>query len=56
MDDKTYNRITTIILFIVGLAGLVISLFHAIPIYGPIGLIGVIISICIIILGLDKDT
>lgn len=56
MDDKTYNRITSIIELVLGVGGLLVSLIHAIPAYGPIGLVALVISIGVLILGLDKDT
>ena len=56
MDDKTYNRITSIIELLLGVGGLIVSVFHAIQTYGPLGLIAVIVSIGVLILGLDKDT
>ena len=56
MDDKTYNRITSIIELVLGVGGLLVSLVHALPAYGVLGFVPMIISICVIILGLDKDT
>lgn len=56
MSDKTYNRITSIILLIVGVGGVLVSLVHAFPAYGALGLVPLLISLGAIILGLDKDT
>ena len=56
MTDKTYNRITAILLFIFGVGGVLVSLVHAIPTYGVIGVAPLVISIGAIIIGLDKDT
>ena len=56
MDNKTYNRITSIILLIVGVGGVLVSLVHAIPLYGALGIVPLILSIGAMILGLDKDT
>lgn len=56
MSDKTYNRITSIILLIVGVGGVLVSLVHAFPLYGALGLVPLLISLGAIILGLDKDT
>lgn len=56
MTDKTYNRITAILLLIFGVGGVLVSLVHAIPTYGVIGVAPLFISIGAIIIGLDKDT
>ena len=56
MDDKTYNRISAILLLTLGVGGILVSLTYAIPAHGFAGLIALLISICSIILGLDKDT
>ena len=56
MTDKTYNRITAILLLIFGVGGVLVSLVHAIPTYGVIGIVPLLISIGALIIGLDKDT
>ena len=56
MSDKTYNRITSAILLVVGVGGVLVSLVHAFPLYGALGLVPLLISLGAIILGLDKDT
>ena len=56
MDNKTYNRITSTILLIIGAGGVIISTAHAIPLYGAVGLVPLVLSIGALILGLDKDT
>ena len=56
MSDKTYNRITSVILLVVGVGGVLVSLVHAFPLYGALGLVPLLISLGAIILGLDKDT
>ena len=56
MSDKTYNRVTSIILMVFGVGGILVSLVHALPAYGAMGLVPLLISIGALILGLDKDT
>jgi hypothetical protein len=56
MDEKTYNRVTSILLLIIGCGGVLVSLVHAIPTYGAIGVVALILSLGALILGLDKDT
>ena len=56
MKDKTYNRITAILLLIVGVGGVLMSLVHAIPTYGALGIVPMILSIGALIMGLDKNT
>ena len=56
MNDKTYNRIMSAVLLILGVGGVLVSLVHAIPTYGAIGLVPLIISVGAMILGLDKET
>ena len=56
MKDKTYNRIMSIILLIIGVGGVLVSLVHAIPTYGPLGMVALLISLGALIMGLDKDT
>ena len=56
MKDKTYNRIIAIILLIVGAGGVLVSLVHAIPMYGALGIVPMILSVGALIMGLDKDT
>jgi hypothetical protein len=56
MSDKTYNRIMSAILLVVGTGGVLVSMVHAIPTYGALGLVPLIISLGALILGLDKKT
>ena len=56
MANKTYNRITAALLLFFGVGGVLVSLVHAIPAYGALGLVPMILSVGTIILGLDKDT
>lgn len=56
MANKTYNRITAALLLFFGVGGVLVSLVHAIPVYGALGMIPLVISVGTIILGLDKDT
>ena len=56
MANKTYNRITAVLLLFFGVGGVLVSLVHAIPAYGALGMIPLVISVGTIILGLDKDT
>lgn len=56
MSDKTYNRVTSILLMVFGVGGILVSLVHALPLYGAMGLVPLLISIGALILGLDKDT
>ena len=56
MSDKTYNRVTSILLLVFGVGGILVSLVHALPLYGAMGLVPLLISIGALILGLDKDT
>ena len=56
MKDKTYNRLTAFLYLIVGAGGVVVSLAHAIPLYGALGIIPFLLSIGILIVALDKDT
>lgn len=55
-DNKLYERVMSIILLVLGVGGLLVSLTYAIPAHGLPGFVAVIVSICTIILGLDKDT
>lgn len=55
MKDKTYNRITSAILLIVGVGGVLMSLVYAIPTHGMfVGMVTICISIGSLILGLEK--
>ena len=56
MKDKTYNRIMAFVYFILGAGGVIVSLVHAIPMYGALGIIPLLLSIGILIVALDKDT
>ena len=56
MKDKTYNRISAIILGVLGIGGLLVSLVHAIPMYGALGIVPFLLSIGLLIMALDKDT
>lgn len=56
MKDKTYNRISAIVLGILGIGGLLVSLVHAIPMYGALGIVPFLLSIGLLIMALDKDT
>jgi hypothetical protein len=56
MKDKTYNRITAILLLIIGAGGVLVSLVHAIPVYGALGIVPMILSVGALIMGLDKNT
>lgn len=56
MKDKTYNRISAIVLGILGIGGLLVSLIHAIPMYGAMGIVPFLLSIGLLIMALDKDT
>jgi hypothetical protein len=56
MKDKTYNRIMAFVYFILGVGGVLVSLVHAIPMYGALGIIPFLLSIGILIVALDKDT
>jgi hypothetical protein len=56
MKDKTYNRIMAFVYFILGAGGVVVSLVHAIPVYGALGIIPFLLSIGVLIIALDKDT
>lgn len=56
MKDKTYNRISAIVLGILGIGGLLVSLIHAIPMYGALGIVPFLLSIGLLIMALDKDT
>ena len=55
MKDKTYNRITSAILLIGGVGGILMSLVYAIPTHGMfVGMVTICISIGSLILGLEK--
>ena len=56
MKDKTYNRISAIVLGLLGIGGLLVSLVHAIPMYGALGIVPFLLSIGLLIMALDKDT
>lgn len=56
MKDKTYNRISAIVLGILGIGGLLVSLVHVIPMYGALGIVPFLLSIGLLIMALDKDT
>ena len=56
MKDKTYNRISAIVLGILGIGGLLVSLIHAIPMYGALGIVPFLLSVGLLIMALDKDT
>ena len=56
MKDKTYNRLMAFIYFVLGVGGVLVSLVHAIPMYGTLGIIPFLISIGVLIVALDKDT
>ena len=56
MKDKTYNRITAFIYMLLGIGGVLVSLVHAIPMYGALGIIPLLLSIGLLIVALDKDT
>lgn len=55
MKDKIYNRITSAILLIGGVGGVLMSLVYAIPTHGMfVGMVTICISIGSLILGLEK--
>ena len=56
MKDKTYNRISAIVLGILGIGGLLVSLVRAIPMYGALGIVPFLLSVGLLIMALDKDT
>lgn len=56
MKDKTYNRIMAFVYFVLGAGGVLVSLAHAIPTYGALGIVPFLLSIGILIVALDKDT
>ena len=56
MKDKTYNRISAIVLGILGIGGLLVSLVRAIPTYGALGIVPFLLSVGLLIMALDKDT
>ena len=56
MKDKTYNRISAIVLGLLGIGGLLVSLVRAIPMYGALGIVPFLLSIGLLIMALDKDT
>lgn len=56
MKDKTYNRIMALLFFILGVGGALVSVVHAIPLYGALGIVPLLISIGVLIIALDKDT
>lgn len=56
MKDKTYNRIAAIIEGILGIGGVLVSLVHAVPLYGALGIVPLILSVGLLIIALDKDT
>jgi hypothetical protein len=56
MKDKTYNRIVSAFCLITGAGGVLVSLVHAIPNYGALGFVPLILSLGAMIIGLDKDT
>lgn len=56
MKDKTYNRIMAFVYMVLGVGGVLVSLAHAIPMYGALGIIPLLLSIGILIVALDKDT
>lgn len=56
MENKTYNRIVSIACLIIGAGGVLVSLVHAIPLYGTLGFVPLILSLGAMIIGLDKDT
>ena len=56
MENKTYNRVVSIICLVLGAGGVLVSLVHALPVYGALGFVPLILSIGALIIGLDKDT
>ena len=56
MKDKTYNRLAAAIEGILGVGGVLVSLVHAIPLYGALGIVPLVLSIGLLIIALDKDT
>ena len=56
MKDKTYNRIMAFVYMVIGVGGVLVSLVRAIPMYGALGIIPLLLSIGILIVALDKDT
>ena len=56
MKDKTYNRIIATVYAILGFGGVLVSLVHAIPTYGALGIVPFLLSIGLLIIALDKDT
>lgn len=56
MKDKTYNRLMAFLYFVIGVGGVLVSLVHAIPLYGALGIVPLLISIGVLIMALDKDT
>ena len=56
MKDKTYNRLAATIEGILGVGGVLVSLVHAIPLYGALGIVPLVLSIGLLIIALDKDT
>lgn len=56
MKDKTYNRIMAFVYMVIGVGGVLVSLVYAIPMYGALGIIPLLLSIGILIVALDKDT
>lgn len=56
MKDKTYNRIAAVVEGILGIGGVLVSLVHAVPLYGALGIVPLILSVGLLIIALDKDT
>ena len=56
MKDKTYNRIAAAIEGILGIGGVLVSLVHAVPLYGVLGIVPLMLSVGLLIIALDKDT
>lgn len=49
-----FNQIMSLVLIIAGIFGVFFSLMKLIPMAGFVGVIGLVVSICVLILGLDE--
>lgn len=52
--SPVFNQIMSLILILAGLFGVFFSLMSLIPTAGFVGVMGLIVSICVLILGLDE--
>ena len=52
--SPVFNQIMSLIFILAGLFGVFFSLMKLIPVAGFVGVIGLVASICVIILGLDE--